>query len=187
MSLSQVSRLSFIVAGLSIGLTALSACSLQDHTKKQAYLEQNKASPVVNACTKVKALFTEYSNNFDRIKEDNIHIKNSISKIWRAKYHLVGNSCQVWARGLKNNTYACSLIAPDEAAAINYFTQAKLTTEKCLGSSWDMVEADRNNNRGKKITFSQAGSALTLSTHMVPTAGLFKSEWTVYYYVGNTL
>jgi len=175
------------VTGLSVVLTALSACSLQDPTKKQTYLEENQPSPVVNACAKVNALITEYSNNFDRIKEDNIHIKNSISKIWRAKYHLVGNSCQVWARGLKNNTYACSLIAPDEAAATNYFTKAKHTTEKCLGSSWSMVEADRNNNRGKKITFSQAGSALTLSTHMVPTAGLFKSEWTVYYYVGNTL
>jgi hypothetical protein len=172
---------------LSIGLTALSACSLQDPTKKQAYLEQNKPSPVVNPCEKVDALIAEYSNNFDRIKEDNIHIKNSISKIWRAKYHLVGNSCQVWARGAESHTYACSLIAPDEATAIDYFTKAKQTTQRCLGTSWGMIEADRNNDSGKKITFSQPGSALTLATHMVPTAGLFKSEWTVYYYVGNTL
>jgi hypothetical protein len=187
MSLRAVPRFTFIVAGLSIGLTALSACSLQDPTKKKAYLEENKPSPVVNPCKKVDALIAEYSNNFDRIKEDNIHIQNSISKIWRAKYHLVGNSCQVWARGIESNTYACSLIAPDETTAMNYFSKAKNTTKACLGSSWDMVEADRKNNSGKKVTFSQARSPLTLSTHMVPTAGLFKSEWTVYYYVGNTL
>ena len=187
MNLNDVSRLAFITAGLSIVLTVLSACSLQDPSKKQAYLEENKPSPVVNPCEKIDALISEYSNNFDRIKEDNIHIKNSISKVWRAKYHLVGDSCQVWARGAESNTYACSLIAPDEATAMTYFSRTKETTQKCLDSSWDMVEADRKNNRGKKITFSQAGSALTISTHTVPTAGLFKSEWTVYYYVGNTL
>jgi len=55
----------------------------------------------------------------------------------------VGNSCQVWVRGAASNTYACSLLAPDEPSATDYFTKAKQTTQNCLGSSWDMVEADR--------------------------------------------
>jgi len=162
----------------------LISCTLQEPNKSQAYLKQANPSPVVRPCDKIDGLINEYSNNFERIKLKAIN--NRISKIWQAKYHLVGNSCQVWAWGSDSTTYACNITAPDKETAQTYFNKAKEITRGCLAETWQMKEQKRNNDDGIKVEFTTAANDITIATHMVPTAGLFKSEWTVYYYVGSS-
>ena len=162
----------------------LASCTVQDPSKTQAYLKQANPSPVVRPCDKIDALINEYENSFERIKLKTIN--NRISKIWQAKYHLVGNSCQVWAWGSDSTTYACNVTAPDRETAQIYFDKAKEVTRGCLSDSWTMKEQARNNDDGIKVAFTTAKNDITLATHMVPTAGLFKSEWTVYFYVGSS-
>lgn len=162
----------------------LISCTAQDPHKNQAYLKQANPSPVVEPCDKIDGLINEYSNNFERIKLKTIN--NRISKIWQAKYHLVGHSCQVWAWGTNSTTYACNVTAPDKATAQTYFEKAKTVTRGCLADDWQMAEQPRKNDDGIKVEFTNKSNDITIATHMVPTAALFKSEWTVYYYVGSS-
>jgi len=164
-------------------ITVLSACTLQDPSKSKAALEEQDLIPVINPCEKIDALISEYDNSFDRIKLNVINTR--ISKIWKAKYHLVGSDCQVWAWGNQSTTYACSTATPNEEVAQEYFDRAIQTARSCLSDSWQLTKQPRNNNSGYKAEFSQSKNDVMVSIHMVPTAGLFKSEWTVYYYVGN--
>lgn len=175
---------SFAISTVVLSTVLLSSCSVQDHNKEKDYLKAANPSPVVEPCEKLDALISEYDNNFDRIKLDVIN--NRISKIWQAKYHLVGNSCQVWAWGNKSTTYACNATAPDEETARAYYTKAKDITRGCLADAWSMQEQPRNKNEGMKVEFTNKDNDITVASHMVPTAGLFKSEWTVYYYVGSS-
>ena len=174
----------FLTSTLLLSSLLLTACVAQDPSKNNAYLKQANSSPVVRPCDKIDALINEYDNNFDRIKLKTIN--NRISKIWQAKYHLVGNSCQVWAWGSNSTTYACNVSAPDQESAQIYFDQAKKVTRGCLADDWQMNEQARNNDDGFKVEFTNNKNDITIATHMVPTAGLFKSEWTVYYYVGSS-
>ena len=54
-----------------------------------------------------------------------------------------------------------------------------------MGTDWVLKESARKNDNGYKIEFNNINSDLMLAAHAVPTANLFKSEWTVYYYIGS--
>jgi|TARA_B110000090_G_C13326795_1_gene425743 hypothetical protein len=162
----------------------LFACTVYDPNKNQAYLKQANPSPLVRPCDKIKGLINEYDNDFERIKLKAIN--NRISKIWQAKYHLVGHNCQVWAWGNNSTTYSCNINAPDQETAQTYFEKAKEITRNCLSDDWQMSEQKRKKDKGLKVEFTQTNNDLTIATHLVPTAALFKSEWAVYYYVGSS-
>ena len=171
----------FYKACILLSLSSLASCVAQNQS--QGYAQQISPPKVTQPCEKIEALIKEYDNSFERIKLKSLN--NRISKIWQAKYHLVGNSCQVWAWGTNSTTYACSLTAPNKETAQNYFDKAKNVTQGCLADSWSMNEQARKNNDGMKVEFTNKDSDIAIAAHMVPTAGLFKSEWTVYYYVGS--
>ena len=176
--------MNFVIKTITLFLILLiSSCTLQDSSKSKASLQTNKLTPVVNPCKKLDALLNEHDNNFDRIKS--AVISTRISKIWQAKYHLVGNNCQVWAWGGQSTTYACSMPTPNEEVAQEYFNAAIATTQKCLSNDWQVNKSSRQNKSGYKAEFTTANKEVMVSVHMVPTAGLFASEWTVYYYVGT--
>ena len=141
------------------------------------------AKPVSRPCEKLDALIKEYDNNFDPIKQQ--QVSSRFSNIWTAKYNLVGNDCQVWSWGNDSTTYACSTSAPNKEVAETYYQNAGKTARQCLDASWTMKESARARDEGMKTEFTQTDGKITISTHMVPTGGLFKSEWTVYYYIGN--
>ena len=87
---------------------------------------------VTNACYKINALINEYDNDFNKIKLAVIDTR--ISQIWKAKYHLVGDNCQVWAWGKNRHIYSCSNTAPNKEIADYYFQNAKNTAKCCLGT-----------------------------------------------------
>jgi len=162
----------------------LIACTAQDPNKNQRYLKQASQSPLVRPCDKIDGLINEYDNDFNRIKLKTIN--NKISKVWQAKYHLVGDNCQVWAWGNDSTTYSCNINAPDKETAETYYEKAKKITRGCLSDDWQMDEQQRKKDKGLKVEFSNVSNDITIATHLVPTAALFKSEWTVYYYVGSS-
>jgi len=144
--------------------------------------------PTTNPCTKLELLKTAYYDDFEQLKE--IKVRGRVSNIWKAKYQLFGENCQVFSWGGKQHTYSCNLVAPDEETAQHYYQGAKRVTQQCLGDEWKLEESERNHDDGMKASFINHGAKpsekVTFSTHLVPTSGLFSTTWTVFYYVGNT-
>lgn len=143
--------------------------------------------PTTNACAKLELLKSAYHDDFTSLKE--IKVAGRMSNSWKAKYQLFGENCQVFSWGSKQHTYSCSLIAPNEEAAQNYYQSAKRVTKECLGEQWTLEESNRSHDDGMKTSFTnhnaKQSDKVTFSTHLVPTSGLFSTTWTVYYYVGN--
>ncbi|ALO35471.1 hypothetical protein CMT41_12650 [Colwellia sp. MT41] len=144
--------------------------------------------PTTNPCSKLEQLKNAYYNDFKQIKE--IKVAGRVSNIWKAKYQLFGENCQVFSWGGKQHTYSCRLVAPDEETAQNYYRSAKRITQECLGDEWQIEESNRRHDDGMKASFTNHGAKqseqVTFSTHLVPTPGLFSTTWTLYYYVGNS-
>ncbi|WP_371373339.1 hypothetical protein [Thalassotalea aquiviva] len=161
---------------LLLGSALLIACNSVPDAQTAAVVEK-----VEKPCQKINALINEYQNNFTRLKQSQLETR--ASQIWKAKYHLVGDACQIWAWGTEH-TYSCSVSAPNKEVVDYYFNNAKITTTQCLGTKWQAVEAPRNDG-GYKIEFTSPTSDVMLAAHAVPTASLFKSEWTIYYYIGS--
>jgi hypothetical protein len=163
-------------------LILLTSCSsnTQKTSKKQ---EPTLLPKVTKPCDKINALINEYDNDFNKIKLKMMTTK--YSRIWKAKYHLVGDNCQVWAWFGNKHTYSCSNIVPNKEIAEYYFQNAKNTAKSCLGTEWVIKESARKNDEGYIVEFNKEDSDLMLAAHMVPTASLFKSGWTVYYYIGS--
>ncbi|MDN3651384.1 hypothetical protein QWY77_01110 [Thalassotalea ponticola] len=155
----------------------LSSCSINDSSNSQPPIS------LTDPCEKINALLKEYDNNFDRLKLEQSNLK--LSQVWKAKYHLVGESCQIWAWGTEKYTYACSLSAPNKQVIDQYFNNAKATAKRCLSNDWISSESTKADNQGYKIEFSSDKSSAKLAAHAVPSGNVFKSQWTIYYYFGN--
>ena len=144
--------------------------------------------PLTNPCTKLDLLKSAYYDDFKQLKE--IKVGGRVSNMWKAKYQLFGESCQVFSWGGKQHSYSCRLIAPDEETAKNYYHNAKKITQQCLGDEWQLEESKRKHDDGMKAVFTnhdiKHSEQVSFSTHLVPTSGLFSTTWTLYYYVGNS-
>jgi len=144
--------------------------------------------PTTNACTKLDLLKSAYYTDFESLKE--IKTSGRASNIWRAKYQLFGENCQVFSWGGKQHTYSCRLVAPDEETAQNYYQSAKEITQECLGEEWTLEESSRAHDDGMKTSFvnhsAKPSEKVTFSTHLVPSSGVFSTTWTIFYYVGNS-
>ena len=143
--------------------------------------------PTTNACTKLNVLKSAYFDGFSQLK--GTKVSSRASDIWKAKYQLFGENCQVFSWGGKQHTYSCSIVAPNEDMANQYYKNAKSITEQCLGSTWQAEEYQRKHNDGVKTVFTENNDELknkvTFSSHLVSNSGLFSKTWTLFYYVGN--
>lgn len=164
---------------LSIILLALLLTSCVNQNKKIAA----NIMPTTNPCTKLNLLKNAYNDDFQSIKEMKVGARTS--NIWRAKYQLFGQDCQVFSWGGSQQTYSCRLKAPDEESAKQYYQNAKTITQQCLGETWGLDESERAHDDGVKTIFTNTNENVSFSTHLVPTSGLFSTSWTLYYYVGN--
>jgi hypothetical protein len=144
--------------------------------------------PTTNACTKLELLKSAYYDDFSQLKE--IKVSSRVSNMWKAKYQLFGENCQVFSWGGKQHTYSCRLVAPDEETAQKYYQNAKKITQQCLGEKWVLEESNRAHDDGMKTSFTNHNAnpskKVTFSTHLVPSSGLFSTTWTIFYYVGNS-
>lgn len=149
----------------------------------QNNIAQSELEPVSNACQKIELLSKAYQTNFDQLKETKVSAR--ASNIWQAKYHLIGKNCRIWTWGVNQTTYSCNTIEVDEADAKKYFTEATQTVKQCLGSAWTLTENKRSHDEGYKAEFSSPDTKMTISTHIVPSSGIFSTKWSIYYYIGN--
>ncbi len=143
--------------------------------------------PTTTPCLKLDLLKSAYYDEFTKLKE--IKVGARVSNIWRAKYQLFGENCQVFSWGGKQQTYSCNLVAPNKETAKQYYENAKEITQQCLGDDWQLQESSRNNDEGMKATFTndnaKASEQVSFSAHLVPESTLFSTTWSIYYYVGN--
>lgn len=163
-------------------LALITACTLLTGCVNQNTLAQKELKPVTNPCQKIDLLLKSYHNNFDGVKMT--QVKSKSTRIWKAKYNLVGENCQIWTLGNAKLTYSCRVDAASKAQAENYYADAKKTTTQCLDENWKSSEQPRNNDAGTKIVFSNPSEEATISAHIVPSKTVFGEEWTVYYYIG---
>ena len=84
--------------------------------------------PTTNPCTKLDLLKSAYYDDFSSLKE--IKVAGRVSNIWKAKYQLFGENCQVFSWGGKQHTYSCNLVAPAEATAKGNYQTAKRISKK---------------------------------------------------------
>ena len=161
------------------GLIVFSATACVENTQSTKAVVE-----AMGSCEKVNALLKAHSNGFSNIRTS----KSTAASIdiWKARYHLVGQSCQIWGWSGDRFVYVCNATAPTEAVARQWYEKAKAETRACLNNNWSLSEASRTIGNGNKAIFSQPGSDLKVATHVIETRGLFKSEWAAYYFVGNS-
>jgi len=146
--------------------------------------DESDAIAKLSNCEKVLALVDEHPNQFSRLRV-NSKSTGAIT-VWDARHHLVGKNCQVWGWGKGKTDYMCSKTAPDQAIAQEYFDTAKQLVQSCIGNSWSLSERARKVGTGVKAVFSRENSATVIAVHAVETKGLFKDEWTAYFFVGDS-
>lgn len=134
-------------------------------------------------CKQVNSLVQQHQENFKQIKST--LVISPRMDIWRAKLHLVGNDCQIWGWSDGKQAYVCSLAVPDETIAIERYKKAIDFTRQCLGNQWTTETIDRDHGRSNRTIFSNPSVNTSASVHRVKTEGLFKTEWTIYYFIGD--
>ncbi len=162
-----------------IPLAAIAVTGCETQTSEEA-----KTIAKLSNCEKVLALVDEHPNQFSKLR---MNSKNTGTiTVWDARHHLVGNNCQVWGWGKGKTDYMCSKTAPSQAIATDYFNTAKQLTQNCIGDDWTLNERPRKVGTGVKAVFSRENSPTVIAVHAVETKGLFKDEWTAYFFVGDT-
>ena len=134
-------------------------------------------------CNQVNSLIDQHQQGFEQLKRN--LVTSSRMDIWQAKYHLVGNDCEIWRWSNGKQAYMCSQLVPDELIAIEKYNNAVNFSRQCLGESWKIDNIDRPHGRSHRAIFSKSGFKTVASIHRVKTEGLFKSEWTIYYFIGD--
>ena len=158
---------------------------------KKRYILFSKAvegiKPSLKDAAAVNTLRNAISDNFNQLKS--VAVKGRISNMWKAKFNLFGEHCQVFTWGGDQHSYSCSLVAPDEESAKRYYQNAKSITQGCLGNEWQLEEKNRTQDAGMKASFTQianqSSEQVTFSTQLVPSSGFFSTTWSIYYYVGD--
>ncbi len=134
-------------------------------------------------CDQVKQIIDQHKQGFSEIK-GSIHVTKKVD-VWDARYHLVGKACQVWRWSDGKQAYMCSLTMPDEEMASERYSNAVQFTQRCLGEKYQAEIIDVNNGHAVRTIFSRDAKDTVASVHRVKTQGVFKSEWTVYFFIGD--
>lgn len=167
---------------LGAALVSLLSCVTQGGAKPDMKQIDAKVA-AMTPCEKVHALIEGHSKGFPMLKLQKTEAR--LLDVWKARYHLVGDACQVWQWGQGQFSYMCALSTPNQQTAMDYYEKAKMLTAECLGAQWQPQEGKRELGEGLKTSFVQAGNKTVVGIHAVATPGLFKDEWTTYYFVGS--
>jgi len=167
----------FKVAAVFVSGLFLSACNQVKTTGMDSVLRE------AQLCLQVKQLVNQHQNGFEQFKGRLQTTK--FMDVWDAKYQLVGNNCQIWRWSNGKQAYMCSLTVPDKQLANKKIEKAVGFTSQCLGNEWLKENLQQNNSDAFRVVFSKPGENTVASIHGLKTQGLFKSEWTVYYFIGD--
>ena len=137
----------------------------------------------LTTCEKIDALIKGHKHGFPNLRTTQSSAK--IMDVWKARYHLVGDSCQVWGWGAARFSYVCTLTEPGQDLAMEHFNQAKAKTRECLSPQWALQEGPRDNGEGVKAEFSKPGEKTVVTLVAASSPTVFKTEWKTYYFVGD--
>lgn len=137
----------------------------------------------LSTCEKIDALIQGHKKGFPNLRMTQSSVK--LMEIWKARYHLVGDSCQVWSWGSGKFSYVCSLTEPNEQVAMEHYGLAKAKAQECLQQGWNLKEGPREMGGGIKAEFSRPGDATVLTLVATSSPTLFKTEWKTYVFVGD--
>lgn len=137
----------------------------------------------MTTCEKITALINGHDKGFPLLRTQKTNAK--LLDVWKARYHLVGDSCQVWGWGKGEFSYMCSLSTPNRDTSMDYYAKAKTVAADCLGAQWQLQEGARELGEGMKALFTRSGSRTAVGVQAVATPGLFRDEWTTYFFVGS--
>ena len=160
-----------------VAVSALVGCT----TTQETAMDSQVAS--MTNCEKLDALIQGHQKGFPNLRTTLSSAK--IMNVWKARYHLVGDSCQVWGWSADKFSYVCSLVEPNEEIAMDHFNQAKTMTRECLGEDWVMKQGARDMGEGTKAEFSKPGVATVVTMLAASSPTVFKTEWKTYFFVGN--
>lgn len=135
------------------------------------------------SCLQVKQLVSQHKEGFKTLKGN--YQSTKLMDIWDAKYQLVGKNCQIWRWSNGKQAYMCSLTVPNKEVANEKIDKAINFTQQCLGKEWSTKNIERKKSGAFRTIFSKQGMNTVASMHGVNTGGLFESEWTVYYFIGD--
>ena len=166
-----------------IKLLCLSACMLTACSGMQGGSPQDQYIAAMSQCEKLEALVAGHKKGFPVLRTTQTTVK--YMDIWKARYHLIGDACQVWGWGNNKFSYVCTLTEPAKEVAMSHYEQAKSKAAECLGSGWTMKEGPRKQGEGVQATFSKAGETTVVTTMAVSSPQMFASEWRSYYFVGD--
>ena len=151
---------------------ALSGCTTTQETAMDAQVA------AMSNCDKIDALIAGHKSGFPQLRRSLSSAK--VMQVWKARYHLVGDSCQVWEWSAEKFSYVCSLIEPNEETAMDHFGKAKAITRECLSAEWVMQEGKRDLGAGVKAEFSKPGEATVVTVVAASSPTVFSTEWKTY-------
>lgn len=165
------------IFALLLSLTALQSCT----TAQQSELDTKVAA--LTPCEKVKALIAGHKKGFPQLRMT--QTTSRYMDMWKARYHLVGDSCQVWGWGEGKFSYVCSLTEPNKDVAMEHYSKARDATHQCLGEQWVAQEGSRKQGEGIKAEYRMDGDSTMVTIVAASSPTLFESEWKTYFFVGD--
>jgi hypothetical protein len=145
--------------------------------------QMDKQVGVMSTCDKIEALLAGHKKGFPNLKMTQTTTK--YMDVWKARYHLVGDGCQVWGWSSGKFSYMCSLTEPTKQVSLEHYTQAKSIVQECLQGQWELTEGARDQGEGRKAEFRKMGDTTVLTVVAAAAPTLFKSEWKTYFFVGD--
>lgn len=160
-----------------LSLFLLQACT----TAQEQELDKKVAE--LSNCEKIDALVAGHGRGFPYLRTTQTTSK--YMDTWKARYHLVGDSCQVWGWGDQKFSYVCSLTEPNQAVAMEHFDKAKKITSDCLGEGWTLKQGARKQGEGIRADYSTPGNNTVITLLAASSPTLFATEWKTYFFVGD--
>ncbi len=149
--------------------------------------QQGTAAPVVELspelCNKVEQMVALHATGFDGVAGRKTPTK--WMDISTAKYHLVGNDCQIWQWKDGRQVYVCSQAVPDTEQAVFRHKRAADFTAQCLGDAWQAEESVGKTGNTFKTVFSRPDSKTVATINRVKTGSVARDMWTLYYFIGD--
>ncbi|MEE2730381.1 MAG: hypothetical protein VYA55_06130 [Pseudomonadota bacterium] len=160
-----------------MAVAALFGCT----TTQETAMDSQVAA--MSNCEKIEALVQGHRHGFPQLKTTLSNAK--IMQVWKARYHLVGDACQVWGWSADKFSYVCSQTEPNQETAMDHYGKAKAVTRQCLGPEWVLTEGKRDMGDGVKAEFAKAGESAVITVVAASSPTVFHNEWKTYYFVGD--
>jgi hypothetical protein len=158
-------------------ISTLFGCNASLSPEQQAYADS------LTTCQKIDGLLTSFNDGFKPLRA--AQIQNKYSDSWAAKYHVVGNSCQIIIMGDGNTSYKCAKYYKEETPSRADYNTAVENIRECLGDQWSSTQSTQNDTL--KSIFNSGSNQAEMIIRSGPTLAKFGDKWQTTFEVGGVL